>query len=214
MCLTCKETLPLSEFFTANGTFGRKSYCKVCDRIRVHIMQRTLRARITRPDGRISEVSRVSGSVATARRNGWPIEFYTKQQDKGTTRPALKPPLHPELIRIRAEQKTLYAAADKKEAAAKDGFVYIAYDDRDPGWVKIGHSRDPYKRIASANTWSRLDHIKLRHMVYCEDRAAVEKAIHQELAGHRYFKKEWFDVRPDAALALLQSIQFGMEFPA
>ncbi len=105
---------------------------------------------------------------------------------------ALRPYIHPELARIRRERTCRYAAADALEEAAKDGFVYIMHNSNYPWHVKIGHSRDPYKRLSEANVWCLDKEWKLKASRYFKNRIIAEGDIHRALdefrAGGEFFE--------------------------
>lgn len=115
--------------------------------------------------------------------------------------------IHPELARIRAETIRRYAAADKAHAAARDGFVYVMnHSLYSPGILKIGHSRDPATRAASANTNSAEGFHSIRYMRYFKDRALVESLAHSHF-WHRRVQGEHFRISVGEAVRFIVSIE-------
>ncbi len=110
--------------------------------------------------------------------------------------------LHPELVRIRAERKAAYQAADTREGAKKDGFVYGVVHARAPGFIKIGYGRDPSQRVTAAQTWvlpddRRAGGYELIAEEFFEDAYATEQRIHKLLGARRVEDSEWFECSVD-----------------
>ena len=112
---------------------------------------------------------------------------------------------HPELDRIRQERAAAYSKADARDAAAKDGFVYVITMPDIPGWVKIGHARDPYQRVKQVMAFFPTEP-EVHYMRFVQDRAAAEKWVHNKLARFRIQRstqsgkqRELFQVTPDVA---------------
>lgn len=192
-------------------------FCRECDKTQSLARSLTQRAEITRPGGELVEVSRLSGSVAKARREGWPIRYFNRNGDghsiTATTRRRNHQPLHKELDRIRDERKKLYEAADKKDAAKKDGFVYVILNPAKPDRVKIGHSRDPWTRLSEALTWDDQRAFILCDYVFFEQRERAETAVHSKLAHHRIRGVdgklgEWFRISPDHAISIINELSW------
>ena len=107
--------------------------------------------------------------------------------------------VHPELTRIRAERRAMYALKDVEDMAVKDGFVYIVRSRTHPDVIKIGKSRDPERRLSSAKAFVYpRDQLHLHSIYFSSDASATEKAVHKFFAKSR-LEGEWFMVPPATA---------------
>jgi hypothetical protein len=73
---------------------------------------------------------------------------------------------------------------------ANGGFVYFVYEPLSK-LVKIGRSKNVYKRLLSLSTSSPYD-LTLINYGYFKDADKAEKSIHKQLAKYRV-KGEWFN---------------------
>lgn len=80
-----------------------------------------------------------------------------------------------------------------RQAHEKFGSVYLILD-RDNDRVKIGHSRDPWKRLRQLQTGSSA---KLVLVGVIAGAAEVEKRLHSEMREHNVHR-EWFSGGEDA----------------
>jgi len=105
----------------------------------------------------------------------------------------------------RLDASAVYAAADEKwNAKHPGGFVYIITNPAFPGWVKIGLTTDPERRLSNYQTASPYRDYEMVEVVKVNDRASAEITIHGDLGGKSERKGEWFRTTVDAARAHLQ----------
>ena len=179
--------------------------CGPCDRIRRRVEQRVrsrAALRVTgKPDSQGSPWRKLPIEVRR-REYARQIEIEAKY---GGERPKPSTPAtftHPELTRIRAERRAAYKPLDTNEKRHPEGFVYVVVDTNDPGYCKIGYSKDPAARLSSATTFIRQPTLKLVNAFYFPDCRAIEKAVHNAF-GHLRDRGEWFHMHETRALSLL-----------
>ena len=114
----------------------------------------------------------------------------------------------PRLLKIREEDKANYAESDNKYSKLKPGYVYVITNPAWPEDCKVGHSRQPDKRLSSFNTGSPNKDYKLEGSEHFEDRAVVEKYIHNLLEKEGIERKEgeWFVCSPEYILDKLKNL--------
>ncbi len=87
----------------------------------------------------------------------------------------------------------------------RSGYVYLMHSEA-TGWVKIGHSVNPEKRVGEVNAETPGLSWRLRSAMWCEDRYMVERAWHNAFKNQRITPgKEWFILQPEH-LNLFQAI--------
>ena len=130
----------------------------------------------------------------------------TRQFPKNTK--SIKLP-HPMLNKIREEDKEIYAVSDNKQSALKQGFVYVLSHPKFSPWCKIGHSRDPERRLSTYNTGCPTRSYTLDGYEYFEDRVKIEEHIHNIVERDGYTRKgEWFNCPSQYVLDLLKQFPF------
>ena len=114
-------------------------------------------------------------------------------------------PLHPMLNKIREEDKEIYSTSDNKQSALKQGFVYVLSHPKFSPWCKVGHSRDPERRLSTYNTGCPTRSYTLNGYEYFEDRVKIEEHIHNIVERDGYPRKgEWFNCPSQYVLDLLK----------
>lgn len=117
-------------------------------------------------------------------------------------------PIPPELADIREELRAIYAESDSRQAGIRRGFVYIIIHPLFEGWVSVGRSIDPIRRLSDYNRGDPFRRYILWESVYFEDRLAAEIKIHSVLAGVADARRgEWFRCSPEQALAAAHFVQ-------
>ena len=117
--------------------------------------------------------------------------------------------IHPMLNKIREEDKEIYATSDNKQSALKEGFVYVLSHPKFSPWCKIGHSRDPERRLSTYNTGCPTRSYTLDGYEYFEDRVKIEEHIHNIVERDGYPRKgEWFNCPSQYVLDLLKQFPF------
>lgn len=87
------------------------------------------------------------------------------------------------------------------------GYVYIVSNPAWPGYVKIGHTKNLGKRLISYNTSSPHRDFITVGAVFCTDRFAAERQLHDQLRGHQVPRTEWFQLNPHDALQHLKRLE-------
>jgi hypothetical protein len=86
-------------------------------------------------------------------------------------------------------------------------YVYVAKIDGESP-VKIGHTSNPAKRLAALRTFSPFG--ASFEAVYAtetrEDAKALEKSAHEFLRDLRLVGREWFDIEPRSAAAVVRAM--------
>jgi len=86
-------------------------------------------------------------------------------------------------------------------------YIYVIGPENENGFMKIGFSQDPKKRLSSLQT-GNIENLKIYHIEEVADERVrlVEKAIHREISHHRE-KGEWFRLSSEDAIA---EVKFGI----
>jgi hypothetical protein len=101
---------------------------------------------------------------------------------------------HPMLEKLREEDKDIYSESDNTQSGLKEGFVYVLSHPKFFPWCKVGHSRDPERRLSTYNTGCPTRSYTLDGYEYFKDRKSVENYIHNLLESKGYQRKgEWFE---------------------
>lgn len=75
------------------------------------------------------------------------------------------------------------------------GFVYLVVHPKFPGWVKVGSTTNPERRLASYNTGDPMRSYRMLSAEPASDRRHAEWLAHTRLRKLGYDKRgEWFDV--------------------
>lgn len=84
--------------------------------------------------------------------------------------------------------------------ATSSGYLYLIANDHFEGWVKVGQSTDPDRRLAQYQTSDPTRSYELIFSVPCRDRRQSEWLAHERLKklGFEY-SSEWFRVDLDTA---------------
>ena len=90
------------------------------------------------------------------------------------------------------------------------GYVYLITGP-EPGLVKVGHAKDPAKRLRSAmkdvRTWRiPVPAFAIYAEVWFPDRKKAERVAHTLLAEQRIGRSEWFLVDPAVALNAVNDV--------
>ena len=105
---------------------------------------------------------------------------------------------------LREEDKKLYEVSDNKQTKLTPGFVYVVSHPLMSPWIKVGHSRDPDRRLSTYNTGCPKRSYKLEGYQYFEDRKAVEDDVHLRLDQEGFSRKsEWFNCSSQYVLDIL-----------
>jgi|TARA_R110000744_G_C19038474_1_gene526352 hypothetical protein len=115
----------------------------------------------------------------------------------------------PLIQRLREEDKKLYEVSDNKQTKLTPGFVYVISHPLMSPWIKVGHSRDPDRRLSSYNTGCPKRGYKLEGYQYFENRKVVEGYIHLRLDQEGFPRKsEWFNCPSQHVLDILGEISY------
>ena len=113
----------------------------------------------------------------------------------------------PLIQKLREEDKKLYEISDNKQTKLTPGFVYVISHPLMSPWIKVGHSRDPDRRLSTYNTGCPKRAYKLEGYEYFEDRKVVENNIHSRLDKEGFSRKsEWFKCPSQHVLNILEEI--------
>jgi hypothetical protein len=114
----------------------------------------------------------------------------------------------PELTEMRSRLKALYAESDNKQSGMKDGFVYVIYNPVFPGWVSVGQSSDPVRRLTAYQRACPHRRFKLLDYVYFTDRRKAEREVHRKLrrAGLK-MKREWVQAPAETVISFVKEVQ-------
>jgi hypothetical protein len=75
-----------------------------------------------------------------------------------------------------------------------------------PGYAKIGKARRPAKRLSTYNTGDPLRRYALAWTIFTANYDQAERVAHKRLAGLRVGWTEWFQIHPEDAREILQSL--------
>lgn len=96
---------------------------------------------------------------------------------------------------VRRDASALYNKADEIfDTRHKSGFVYAVTNPAFDGWVKIGMTTDPARRLNDYQTSDPLRRYEMPAYRFFEDRRAAELEIHEEMALFGRQENEWFEV--------------------
>ncbi|MDF2274629.1 GIY-YIG nuclease family protein [Aeromonas caviae] len=79
----------------------------------------------------------------------------------------------------------------------KEGYIYILRDRRDNNLIKVGYSKNPFKRVKQLYNTSTALPMGFYQIWWVDDMALAEKAAHTCLEGHRINpRREFFEIAP------------------
>lgn len=84
------------------------------------------------------------------------------------------------------------------------GYIYAVVHASWPGWVKVGMTVDPERRLRGYQTGSPFRDYEMVATKKVADRRLAEWEIHQELAALGRREGEWFQVPLDIVVSRLQ----------
>ena len=114
-------------------------------------------------------------------------------------------PVDPLLDKLRKEDKAIYAESDNKQSLLTEGFVYVIIHPKFGVWSKVGHSRDPERRLSSYNTGCPKREYELVGYELAKDRMELEKKVHGVLEAEGFPRQgEWFNCPPEYALEIIR----------
>jgi|TARA_R110000787_G_scaffold275767_1_gene384504 hypothetical protein len=112
--------------------------------------------------------------------------------------------INPLVQKLRDEDRKIYEESDNKQSKLTPGFVYVMSHPLMSPWIKVGHSRDPDRRLSTYNTGCPKREYKLEGYEYFENRKEIEKNIHSRLDDEGIQRKsEWFNCSSDYVLNIL-----------
>lgn len=86
-----------------------------------------------------------------------------------------------------------------------DGFVYLVVHPRFPGWIKVGSTTNPERRLRGYQTGDPERSYRMLATVPTPDRLTTEWLAHTRLTSLGYLRRgEWFEVGPSVALRTIQ----------
>lgn len=113
---------------------------------------------------------------------------------------------------IEAEDGLAYDYADFIQSQKKPGFVYVITNPAWPEWVKIGHSRNPARRLDNYQTGAPARDYELHGYVYFSDRYTAEHEIHERVRPISYQSEgEWFMVDVGVAMDIVSEVSEDMD---
>ena len=84
------------------------------------------------------------------------------------------------------------------------GFIYAITNPAYPGWVKVGMTTDPLRRLEGYQTGAPFRDYKLEATKQVEDRRLAEQELHRELEAFGRRRNEWFEVPVEFVVSRLQ----------
>lgn len=96
--------------------------------------------------------------------------------------------------------------AAEKVSEQKDGYIYIVVNERSyPGWIKIGMTIDPIKRLSSYQIGTPYADYEMVYKISVADRRKAEKAAHKKARKicDKHYGKEWFKMSVDLAKEII-----------
>ena len=96
------------------------------------------------------------------------------------------------------------------------GFVYLVVHPNYPGWVKVGSTTNPARRLASYQTGDPMRSYRMLSALPTKDRRHAEWLAHTRLKRLGFDRRgEWFEVAPAMAGRVIQkaTAQADEEFP-
>ena len=116
-------------------------------------------------------------------------------------------PVDPRLLKIREQDKAIYAESDNKHSLLKDGVVYVISNKAWEEWCKVGHTRQPDRRLSSYNTGCPFRDYEIHGYEFFKDRMKIEKYIHFFLKQKGIKRKnEWYKCTPEYVLEKLKGL--------
>ena len=117
--------------------------------------------------------------------------------------------MNPLVQKLRDEDRKIYEESDNKQIKLKPGFVYVMSHPLMSPWIKVGHTRNPDRRLSNYNTGCPKREYKLEGYEYFEDRKEVEKNIHSRLGDEGIQRNsEWFNCPSQYVLDILGEMSY------
>lgn len=113
----------------------------------------------------------------------------------------------PDLLRIQAEDASVFREADKNYDRFADGFVYVVSNPTWPGWFKVGSARNYAKRFNSFQTSDPFRAYVREHTQYFTDRRKAERMVHHHLETFYPRRNEWFQAPLDFIERVIDDIK-------
>ena len=89
-----------------------------------------------------------------------------------------------------------------------DGSVYLIVNEVWPGWIKVGESSDPDRRLKNYQTGDPFRNYTLVDSFWFKDRKLAEKGIHSILKTEGYESEgEWFKIKESIVKKLILDYQ-------
>jgi len=102
---------------------------------------------------------------------------------------------------VNAEARAYRARKGRREC------VYVLTHPLFPGYVKVGRSTDPLKRLQDYNVGDPLRRYSFHHVEEFPDSIAAEAAVHKLIADLRVGATEWLLATPEYAVEAITSIR-------
>jgi predicted GIY-YIG superfamily endonuclease len=112
----------------------------------------------------------------------------------------------PDQQRMIEEDRSLFVEADEAVERKPEGFLYIVTNSFDPGWVKIGTTRNLKRRMQQYNN-GRTPSWIMHYYTKVSDRFSMEREwiFHMEQEGYAKARQEFFEAKVEDALRVLKS---------
>jgi hypothetical protein len=79
----------------------------------------------------------------------------------------------------------------------KEGYIYILRDQLNNNIIKVGYSKNPFKRVKQLHNTSTALPMAFYQLWWTDDMLLAEKAAHVCLDGHRInSRREFFEIAP------------------
>jgi len=189
-CNRCNQYQPSVNYSrSARAADGMHSRCKSCDQLH-HAAANPKH----NPKG--NAVSKLAYRLA----GGSPQFYSLSKSARSEIRQAATA-----LYYTRKEVDFTYRQIDEDFATNhKRGFVYAITNPAFPGWVKVGMTTDPLRRLDGYQTGDPSRAYKLEAAKQVEGRRQAELELHQELEAFGRRANEWFEVPVEFVVSRLQ----------
>jgi hypothetical protein len=203
VCNGCGAPLVLGENWTESRQHRADYRCKPCYSLFVNNPKRNLAYEL---------VGGAKAYYALLKEERLALRRRADEMLRGVKLPTAprKPPTEvtPELAAMRDRLKAIYRESDNKQSGMKDGFVYVITHPDKRGWVSVGQSSDPVRRLTSYQRACPHRRFKLTHYAYFTDRRKAEREVHRKLrkAGLK-MKREWVEAPVERVIHFVQEVQ-------
>ena len=116
-------------------------------------------------------------------------------------------PCDRETAKLRMRRKRFERVSEKVDGLyyrPKHGYVYIISNPTYRGWVKVGCALDATDRLGSFQTATPHRNFTLQWSRAFEDKLAAEREAHNILSNHCKRKSEWFYIKAEEAIEILE----------